>query len=646
VDSVALNNEAQSRAHKSDLRHLLVLLPIAGLLFAIGIRQYDLWPADEPRFAQVAREMMLSGDYLSPTINGDSYLEKPPLLFWSIAAVSQPGGDVSEFSARLPSVLAAIATVVFTYLLGTGMFGARAGLWSAIVLMTCLRFWWQARTVQTDMLLTAFLASALYWLWRWDNDRKRWQLVALYASLSLAMLTKGPPALVFPLLFIFAFYWRDRAARKRLHWIMGFAVVLLITALWYVPARLMAEISEGGAVEAGIGGNLFRNIIGRVFLGVSKAQPPWYYITNLPADLFPWTLFAPWVLLHAWRERRANRPMFFLMAWLVPAFIFFTLTLGKRATYILPLYPVFAILIARGVLEFMDANPDAWRRRITYLWGAGLLILGVLMLATPHLAISGYTLSEQFDGQVSFFGAILVLCAAYALIRERYSHRSPLHRVIAAQTAIVFACVGIFIFPVVDSFKSAKDFCAPLRHLTEQGKFYRLYSAGFSREEYVFYSKHTHEALLTNLIGAEGLSGDALIDLAKLQRRARGLIADAVEPLVLKDLGAPTPEELATLRQAIEEATLAAGDDADRMLHFEEQLQEVLDAFQATFDANDPAFLFVQDSDWKWMLPLYSTPPQYALIQQENVGRRRVLLLANPAGASLLQRALGPAALS
>ena len=132
---------------------LLFLLLLGLAVFVPAIGTHDLWPADEPRYAQVAREMLESGDCLTLRINAEPYLEKPPLLFWAIAAVSKPFGDVSAISARIPSVVSALVVVALTYLFAARLYTPRLAFWSALVLMTANRFWWQATHAQIDMLV-------------------------------------------------------------------------------------------------------------------------------------------------------------------------------------------------------------------------------------------------------------------------------------------------------------------------------------------------------------------------------------------------------------------------------------------------------------------------------------------------------------
>lgn len=641
-------NGMNTRCNKHDPRHIGLVFLLASALFGIGIRLYDVWPPDEPRFAQVAREMLQSGNYLNLTVNGEAYTEKPPLLFWAMAWVGHFFGDVTEMAARVPSVAAAVGGVLFTYGLAARMFGPRVGLWSALILMTSFRWWFQARTGTTDMLIAGTLAGCIYSLWRWDESRRGRWLLATYFFLTAALYAKGPPALVFLLLAIIFFYRGEPYTRKGTHWVAGSLIALFLVALWYIPARLLDQDPGSPVAAGGMGENIFRNTIGRMFLGTSKAQPPWYYMETLPADLMPWTLFLPWAIAKAWRERREDRAMRYLMAWTVPALIFFSISVGKRATYILPLFPIFAIFLARGVLAFMDEGEAnaRWRKRIQWIWCGGLVVLGVGTLIAPWLTVQDIRIPTELRPRVWLFGVLLLLFATYAVLRHRYARRSPLHRVIAGQMALIWLAAVGTLFPVVNVFQSARQFCAPLRYLAEQGEEYRLYSLGFTREAYVYYAKHFHQPVLTEMLGAGGLSLRELERAAKAQKAAKTLIQDAVDAVPIGNIDEVKPEEVAKLRTAIESAVAGAGDEAAPARAVEEQLRAVLDGFAASLGSEAPAFFFVQDDDWRWMLPLQTTPPRYFVVRQQRVGSREVLLVANEAGKKLLERRVRGATLS
>jgi len=606
--------------------HIPVLLGLATLLFFTNLGTHDLWPPDEPRFAEVAREMLGSGDYLAPHVNGQPYKEKPPLLFWAIAAASAAAGEVTAFTARLPSALAGLIVVLCTYALAARLYGARVAFWSGLVLATTSRFWWQARVGQIDMLLTACLAVALLCFLLWQDARRTRWLVAFYAAAAVAVYAKGPVGIVFPLLMIFAFYWRQKDERRETHWLIGTLAVAALIAVWLIPARMAVADVATESASASIASNLFRQTIGRFFLGVSKAQPPWYYVKTLVVDLMPWTLFLPWTLPWVWRRRREGPAMRLLLSWTLPALVFFSICVGKRAIYILPLFPVFAILIARSVLDLMDGERHAWRKRTALVWGVGLVGLGLAPLA---IRLTEYREAWSPD-------LLIVSLAAFGFAGDTF-HRAfktevrTLHATMACHFAGLALLCTLFIFPAANPYLSARAFCAPLRGLSEAGQDYRLYSVGFSREEYVFYAKHFHEPVLMKPNAPPDVDIEAV---ARIHGRLRKALEDPVAAVGIASFESVTEAELAALRAVVDAAVVEGGVDPDLAAAYRDGLRSEMAEFAAKFERPSPAFLFVREDAWRLLLPHYPHAPRYRVVRHAQVGRRTVLLMANTVGAA------------
>lgn len=613
----------------SDRTLLAAVLLLAAAVFSINAGGYDLWPPDEPRYAEVAREMSISG-YLVPRVNGEVYTEKPPLLFWSMAAFGTLFGEVNEWATRLPSIVSGVYVVGLLFLLARRMFNTRVALWSALVLITCFRFWYQARRGQIDVMLTAAMLTALYAFWRWDESRKNAWLATAYAAVGAGMLAKGPPALVFPLLFIFSFYWKNAPARKKTHWVLGALGAIAVVLLWYIPARIYGADTATEAVQSGIGENLFRNTLGRFLLGVSKAQPPWYYLETLPVDLLPWTFIAPPVLYWGWKNRKSSRAMWAIYSWLVPALIFFTISIGKRELYLLPLLPVFAMLFGAAIVHLRETGNLRWMLRGAYVW-SGLLCL--VALAPVALAFSPVSAQEPWRVYgLAGAGLVAGVGGLIALARRGGTLAPP---VLAIQVLLVYTTALFTAYPEINHFKSARPICEPVRALTEAGEEFRLYSVGFSREEYVYYSRRFHEPVFTELIGE--IAPDSLLEQAKLQKEARKIIARAVDEVPLGSLQHITPEEKKTLFDAIESA-VAEHEDAEAIRAFERTLQDEIGRFFKKMAEPAPAFAFVQEEDWRWLVPLHEGDIPVTILIDRIVGSRHVLLLANESAVALLNR--------
>ena len=614
------------------LYHLAALLMLAALLFSTNIGGYDLWPADEPRYAEVAREMMESGDYLAPHVNGAPYREKPPLLFWAIAAASWPFGEVTEVSARIPSVAAALVVLVCTHILAERMYGPQTAWWACLMLMTGTRFWWQARTAQIDMLLTACLSVALCAFYAWTKSPRASTLILFYAAVAAAVYAKGPPGVLFPIFLVIIYFWRRPADRRKMHPLWGLAAVCVLVAAWLIPARMAVAHETGNQAEQAIASNLFHQTIGRFFLGVSKVQWPWYYLINLPVDWLPWALFLPWTVPWVWARRREDDRVRLLLAWVVPAFIFFSICIGKRAIYLLPIYPALAILVARSALALVESPRIVWRRRTAYAW------IGLLLAIAAAVGVAVRSSSVGARGPellpLAFAAGLLALHGVYVAAR---TDMRKLHWMLAAHF-IVLATVGsLYALPVVNEFKSARSFCAPIRALSGRGEAFRLYSVLFSREEYIFYSRHFHEAMFVDTFPIEL---PAHLDPQRIKEQ-KELLQEAVGEVPIEKFSAVTDEEVERLQAALHEATEQEGEDAlDTSMRG--LLLEAAEAFADLFMHDGAAFVFVQEKDWRWLVAVHPSLRASRLVHAHAVGRRDVMLIAESRGCAPSYRGRDP----
>lgn len=607
------------------------VLVLAAVIFSINIGGYDLWPPDEPRYALVAREMMDSGDYFLPRVNNQPYKEKPPLLFWCIAACSSFTGEVTPTSARIPSVISGLVVLMFTALLARELFNARIALWSVMILMTMQRFWWNSRFGQIDMLLTACLTAGLYGYWRWEKT-KRWHwLIWFYVAMTAGLFAKGPGVMVFPTLFILARTWygphRFRAWRNL---VIGCSLCILVYALWAVPAHIAFARESQAAAGDVLASNIFRQTLGRFFLGVSHANWPWYYLTTLPVDWMPWTLFLPWVAIWVWKHKNDNSSMRFLLSWTVPAFIFFSIAIGKRGVYLLPLFPAFSMFFANGVLEFMEKGNVLWRKRIGWLYAFLLILLG---FAPVVLLFTAY--KDLWMPAMALSGLALFLCGVVMLPFSRQNKMPYLHFQIFGAIVLLSIFCTVLVFPVINIHKSARPFCLPVAELAEKGVDFDLYSVGFAREEYIFYSKHFFKELYTASIELENDYDMNLLEMMKFQKDLSHAIAKAVEKVAIKDIAAIQPAEMDALQNALKEKIAKEEYAPELIQDFKNGLERESEEFFSVFSSSKPAFLYVQEEDWRWIYAIHPDIHGAVVLNQSNVGSRHVLLVANPAGATL-----------
>lgn len=611
-------------------------LALAAIIFSIYISGYDLWPPDEPRYALIAREMMDSGDYLLPHVNNQPYKEKPPLLFWLIAAASSVTGEVTPLSARIPSVISGLVVLFFTGLLARELFNARVALWAVLILMTMQRFWWNARFGQIDMLLTACLSAGLYSFWRWESSRRFGWLVLFFGAALAGLYAKGPGVMVFPVLFVLVWTWKSE--QRRVAWFyLGIGCICCIAAYaaWVIPAHIAFANEARETAGNALASNLFRQTIGRFFLGVSHANWPWYYLTTLPVDWLPWTLFLPWVLVWVWKQRKESVSVRFLLCWSMPAFLFFSIAIGKRAVYLLPLFPAFAILFAAAVLDFMETGSVKWKRRIGRVYAFVLVVAGIGLLGAVL-----YSYKQFWTPGVISLGLLIALYGIMIFYRSWKSDMNSLHIHIFWSFALVTLFCSILVFPVVNIYKSAKYFCAPVAEISGQGTDFDLYSVGFAREEYVFYSRHFMKELYTEAVPLESTHGMDMMKLLKFQKEFSRAIVKAVEKVSIKDIASITADELAQLTAALQVTVNEKKYPRELMEDFERGLTRESDAFFNVFGSEKPAYLYVQEYDWRWIYAVHPDIQGAAVISRDAVGSRDVLLVANPAGAALLNGTL------
>src|SRR5688572_28678005 len=264
------------------------LLLLAALLYLPLLGARDLWAPVEPRYAEIVRIMFAKGEWVVPTVNGDLYTDKPILYFWLALIASKLAGGVNEWTVRLPSALAGIGFVVATYFTGRDFFGEKVGFVAGVVLATSMRVIWEARWAHIDMLFGFFFLLTIYFGARalLGKGEKR-EILWAYVFMGLAVLAKGLIGIVLPALLLAAFAivrrdWRIIIDAKLQ---LGIPIFLLIAAPWFY---LVNSATDGKWLADFI----YIHHLQRYIEGIGHQQPVYYYLTTLPADFMPWTVFA------------------------------------------------------------------------------------------------------------------------------------------------------------------------------------------------------------------------------------------------------------------------------------------------------------------------------------------------------------------
>lgn len=399
----------------------LASLLLALLVFALGFQgTRGLWEPDEGRYANIAAHMLLSGDYLHPAFNDEQpHFAKPPLTYWAIAAgVWLLGSD--GWGARLANALAFAATVLAIYALARALVPSRPWL-PPLIYATFLLPYSAANFVSADTLLTLWETLGVLGFVRWREadaeGTRRAALLLMWLGFALAFLTKGPPGML-PLLAIVGFVaqergWRGLAPLAKPGGLILFALVGLG---WYALMILG---------EPGLADYFMRDEVAqRIFSGTHRRNPEWYgafavYVPTLVLGTLPWTLpvlraaaAAPRTLLARewWRRRMEDDPwLVFLALWfLLPLAVFF-ISRSRLPLYVLPLFPVLALLVARGLAHW---QPSRLAFGMIALWIAALVALRVAFAHTPsdrdsrRLAQAIVASAVPAPGEVIFVDAV------------------------------------------------------------------------------------------------------------------------------------------------------------------------------------------------------------------------------------------------
>jgi 4-amino-4-deoxy-L-arabinose transferase-like glycosyltransferase len=470
---------------KADWRQILVLVAICLFLFFFKLGSRALWDHDEGIHATMARNMVVTGDWVTPRFNGEAFFDKPSLFNW-IGASSFALLGFTELAARLPAALLGLACVFVTYLLGKRMFGSSVGFLGGVVLATSGLFMVLARAVQYDMVLTFFTTLALFLFYSGVVDEKlrRRYFLLFYVAIGFALLAKGPLGLVLPGLVIGPYLLLTRQLRllreMQIGW--GVLIVLAIASPWYI---LMAVRNENYLSHFFFGQNL------GYFLSAESRHPePFYfYLLLLPGLLFPWTGFLPLAIYRPLRDRqsRSGDPVRFLLIWVIVMFFFFSLAVSKLETYVLPLFPALALLIALLWEELLTTGREGLRRGLFWFH---LPVVGVSLAAVVYFWLYPpleQSLRHGIDQAVLFALALptagFLTASLWFLWSRRYA------ACLAALVGVMVAGLVVFttIFaPATDPYRSAKDLALKLDPLLSPGAeivfFYRL------RDSALFYT--------------------------------------------------------------------------------------------------------------------------------------------------------------
>ncbi len=405
----------------ADYAALAVLVAAAIILFFPGLSLRSLW-GSEGRWAVIAREMMLSGNYFLPTINGIVYFDKPLLSYWAIIPFSLISG-VTEASARIPGVLAGIGTVALVFAIGRRLFGLASGFYAGLILLTTAMFGFWSRTASAEVLNVLAIWSMLWILQGRGTERPFHRYLLFYLIAAVSSFCKGPLAPAVAVTAVVAvscvemardigqhvFGRTRRKATEHFDWILSAKGILaaacglaLFTLLLFLPVIMTGSWE---AVEL-----MWRENVVRFLEPFDHVEPFYIYFKHTPVFLIPWTLLAAGAVIHMKRwgggaERR------WVATVTIAVFVFFTISGSRRSYYILPLVPAFALIIGRSLAGFLDRETE----KDAPFMKAALVITAFIPFIAGVALIAGYFGFEAYRHLSEIIaGPVIVMAGAGA----------------------------------------------------------------------------------------------------------------------------------------------------------------------------------------------------------------------------------------
>ncbi len=359
---------------------VLLIAGFCAFLFFYGMGQFGLIGADEPRYAQVAREMLERHDWITPVLGGHAWLEKPPLYYWQ-AMLAYSAFGVSDVAARIPAAIDATLLIVAVYLFFR-KFRRGVEVDAALITASCAGVIGYAHAASMDMVLAAAFSVGMLAWWAWRESKKQIYLALFYACMALGMLAKGPvaPFLAAAVIIVFAVLSRDLRPVLRTLWLPGILLFCAIALPWYVVVQMRNP-------------QFFREFILQHNLARFSSdlyhhrQPFWYYLPVAALALVPWTVFVIAAFVESvriwWAERKSVSAepdlelqfSVFACCWFLVPVAFFSISQSKLPGYILPAIPAGAVLLADYLRRHLAQEEESVPK--------GLVILHALVAAAP-----------------------------------------------------------------------------------------------------------------------------------------------------------------------------------------------------------------------------------------------------------------------
>ena len=456
-----------------------IVFAITIILYFSYLNSIDLWNPDEPRYVEVAREMISLKNFIVPHLNGEVYAHKPPIFFWAIAFMFKIFHSQKEWVARLVPAISGLLTVLLTFLYAKNIFkNFQIGIFSAIVLSTTVSMVHLSRRCNIDTFFTLFILISIILLHIYvEKHKKSYLFLSMFAQ-GIATLIKGPLGFLIPFLtFVgYIFFTKEKEKFKNTPIFICLLILIGTLLLWFIPVYIY-----GGKefVETII----FKHVFKRYAEGVNHPRNFFYYFYMFPIDFMPWTFFMPVVFAKGLFKKyeKIDKRLIWFLCWFFITFIFLSFSREKRGLYLLPIYPACAIIFGYAFSNFNFTSKKLFEIPYKLL----IILLAALSLT---IEIFYFVKIKEINPLLTVISAVAFWTSIFMFqYRKKFNFKIKIFGVYFISALLFFSIYG-FIFPLFNSVKSPKAFLEKVKIKN----FNNVVFYGYLHPGFNFYLKKNH----------------------------------------------------------------------------------------------------------------------------------------------------------
>lgn len=449
------------------LPDLLWLAALLTLFFLLWLGCHALLVPDEARYSEIAREMVASGDYITPHLNGAVFLDKPIFYYWLQSASIKLFG-LREWSVRLWPAICGIFSCLMLYVCGRIVFDRRSGILAALVLATSPLYFAMAHYANLDLEVATFITASLAFFlaaMQFQVSKRRFIfLLCSYLFAGIAFLTKGMMGIAFPIMIIGAWIillnrWR---LLTKIHLFIGCVIIVAINLPWFI----LVQKANPEFFQYFFINQQFSRFLTSHF---NDQQPFWFYLPIVLIGVLPWLAFFGQAVAHniklVWQDRQQYANQLYILLWLSLIFIFFSIPASKTLGYILPVFPPIALLTG-NYLSTLWEKTQLRAMRMGVIYSVMLyLLIGVGLLILPYIPAVG--VPQQIKFYLNLIAGIFLLAAGAVFAMRQAENFRKIILIIMASSIVSLLIIG-YAATYMD-FPSVKPLALTINHYAQPG---------------------------------------------------------------------------------------------------------------------------------------------------------------------------------